>query len=131
MEYLKEGSPEDWLLYKNCLAMCLDRQGATGGPAKFTLARRMLMRRALADFSNAASLRTTETRDHYLQCIHAVTLGVFPQDAFKEQKTRMRCFLKKTAEMDKIVCCKGGQNQRLPASVSPKCSVMKFQEATE
>ena len=99
MAYFKEGSPEDWLLYKNRLARCLDRQGATGGPVKFALARRMLMGRALADFNNVASVRITETREHYLQCIHAVTLGVFPQDSLKEQKTWMRRFLKKTAKM--------------------------------
>ena len=99
MAYFKEGSPEGWLLYKNRLTRCLDRQGATGGPAKFALARRMLMGRALVDFNNAASLRTTETREHYLQCIQAVTLGVFPQDALKEQQTWMRCFLKKNQDM--------------------------------
>ena len=58
------------------------------------------MGRALADFNNSASLRTTETREHYLQCINAVTLGVFPQDALKEQKTWMRRFLKKPADWD-------------------------------
>ena len=62
------------------------------------------MGRALADFNNSASLRTTETREHYLQCINAVTLGVFPQDALKEQKTWMRRFLKKPADWDIKQC---------------------------
>ena len=61
-----DGTPEEWCLYKNQLTRCLDRQGATAGPAKFALASRLLMGRALADFNNAASLRTTETREHYL-----------------------------------------------------------------
>ena len=100
MDYFKDGTPEEWLLYKNQLTRCLDSQGATAGPSKFSLARRLLMGRALADFNNSASLRTTETREHYLQCIHAVTLGVFPQDALKEQKTWMRRFLKKPADWD-------------------------------
>ena len=83
-------------MYKNQLMRWLDGKSATAWPHKFALAKRLLMGRALADFNNAASLSTTETREHYLQCIHAVTLGVFPQDALKEQKTWMRCFLKKS-----------------------------------
>ena len=54
---------------------------------------------AMANFNNAASLRTMETREHYLQCIQAVTQEVFPQDALGKQKTRMHCFLKKPADM--------------------------------
>ena len=86
MACFKERTPEEWLLYKNQLNRCLDGQGATAGPSKFVLARKLLMGRVLAGFDNLAILRTTETREHYLQCINAVTLGVFPQDALKEQK---------------------------------------------
>ena len=57
------------------------------------------MGRALANFNNTASLYTTETREHYIQCIHLVTLGVFPQDALKEQKIWMQLFLKKPEDM--------------------------------
>ena len=64
MAYFKDG-----LLYKNRLTRCLDGQGATSGPSKFALARKLLMGRALAIFNNPASLRTTETREHYLQQI--------------------------------------------------------------
>ena len=94
MAYFKDGTPEEWLLYKNRMKRCLDCQGATAGPSKFSLARRLLMGRTLADFNNSASLRTTETRENYLQCINAVTL------ALQEQKIWMRCFLKKPADWD-------------------------------
>ena len=100
MAYFKDRTPEEWIIYKNQLTRCLDGQGATAGPSKFALARRLLMGRALADFNNSASLRTTETREHYLQCINAVTLGVFPQESLKEQKTWMRRFLKKPTDWD-------------------------------
>ena len=88
MTYFKDGTPEEWIMYKKQLTRCLDGQGAMAGPAKFALAIIMLfMGLALAGFNNAAILRTTETREHYLQFICAVTLGVFPQDTLKEQKT--------------------------------------------
>ena len=82
------------------MTRCLDGQSKTARPAKFELDRGFLIRRALADFNNVASLRITETREHYLQCINPVTLGVFPQDALKEQKMWMRRFLKKPADWD-------------------------------
>ena len=86
MTYFKDGIPKEWIQYKNRLTRCLDRQGGKTGPAKFALAGRLLMGRALSDFNNAARCRTTETREHCLQCIHKVTLGVFPQDTLKEKK---------------------------------------------
>ena len=79
MSYFKDGTPEEWLLYKHHLTRCLDGQGATAGSSKFALARRLLMGCTLADFNNAASLRITKTREHYLQCINTVTLSVFPK----------------------------------------------------
>ena len=99
MTYFKDGIPKEWIQYKNRLTRCLDRQGGKTGPAKFALAGRLLMGRALSDFNNAARCCTTETREHCVQCIHKVTLGVFPQDTLKEKKTWMRCFLKKPQDM--------------------------------
>ena len=58
------------------------------------------MGRALAEFNSAVMVRITETREHYLQCLQAVTVSMFPQDALKEQKTWMRRFLKKPADWD-------------------------------
>ena len=72
---------------------------AMARPVKFSLSRQLLMGRALANFNNAASLQIAEIMEHYLQCIHAVTLGVFPQDALKEQKTWIQLFMKKPADM--------------------------------
>ena len=68
--------------------------------AKFPLAWQLLIGSALAKFNNTASLQTTETREHYLQCTHTVILGVFPQDSLKEQKQWTRHFLKKLANMN-------------------------------
>ena len=84
------------------------------------------MGRALANFNNLASLQTTETRDHYLQYIHCVTLRVFPQDALKEQKMWMRRFLKKPANWDikKYVARVVEINEYLPHS--PPRSLAKF-----
>ena len=40
MTYFKDGTPEEWLWYKNQITRCLNGQGAPARPAKFTLARR-------------------------------------------------------------------------------------------
>ena len=126
MAYFKDKTPEEWLLYKNRLNRCLEGQGATAGPRKFSLARRLLMGSALANFNNSANFCATETREHYLQCIHVVTLGVFPQDALKEQKTWMRRFLKKPANWDikKYVARVVEINKYLPHS--PPRSLVEF-----
>ena len=41
MEYFKDVTPREWLLYKNGLTRCLNGQGTTARPAKFALARRL------------------------------------------------------------------------------------------
>ena len=69
----------------------------------------LLMGFALVDFNNVASICVAETREHYLQCINAATIGVFDQDALKDQKTWMQLLLKKPADlltgdyMDRVV----------------------------
>ena len=78
MTYFKEGSPEEWLVWKNRLMRCLEGQGATAGPSSFLLTRRLLMGRALAEFNSTAMVRTTETRENYLQCLQAVTVSMVP-----------------------------------------------------
>ena len=99
MSYFRDGTPEEWLLFKKKLTRCMSGQNATGGPTKYALARRLLAGRALADFNHAATLHANETVQNYTRCIAAVTLGVFPQKALQDQKRWMRRFLKKPREM--------------------------------
>ena len=86
MSYFRNGTPEEWLLFKKKLTCCLSGQNATGGPTKYALARRLLAGRALADFNHTATLHGAETLPNYKKCIAAVTLRVFPQKALQDQK---------------------------------------------
>ena len=99
MSYFRDGTPEEWLLFKKKLKRCIDGQNATTGQAKFALARRLLAGRALADFNHAALIHGGETVPNYKRCIEAVTLGVFPQKGLQDQKRWMRRFLKKPRDM--------------------------------
>ena len=99
MSYFRDGTPEEWLLFKKKLTRCMDGQNATAGLTKYALARRLLAGRALADFNHTATLHGGETLPNYRKCIAAVTLGVFPQKALQDQKRWMRRFLKKPREM--------------------------------
>ena len=42
LEYFKEGTPEEWLLWKAKMFRCLAGQHATNSPAQFVFARRLL-----------------------------------------------------------------------------------------
>ena len=94
MSYFRDGTPEEWLLFKKKLKRCIDGQNATTGQAKFALARRLLAGRALADFNHAASIHGGETAPNYKRCIEAVTLGVFPQKALQDRKDGCDAFLR-------------------------------------
>ena len=97
--YFKDGSPEEWLLFKKKLTRCITGQNVTSGPTKYALAKRLLGGRALADFNHAANAHGNESLANYKRCINAVTLGVFPQKALQDQKRWMRRFLKKPRDM--------------------------------
>ena len=77
----------------------MTRQNATLGPTKYALARRLLARCALANFSHAASVHGIKILVNYAKCIQAVTLAVILQKALQDQKRWMRYFLKKPQDM--------------------------------
>ena len=99
MAYFRDGTPEEWLLFKKNLTWCITGQNVTSRPTKYALARRLLSGRALADFNHAATANGNESLANYKRCINAVTLGVFLQKALQDQKRWMRRFLKEPRDM--------------------------------
>ena len=95
MSYFRDGTPEEWLLFKKKLKRCIEGQSATTGQAKYALARRLLAGQALADFNHAALIHGGEITGNYKRYIEAVKLGVFLQKGLQDQKRWMRRFLKK------------------------------------
>ena len=55
MAYFRDGTPEEWLLFKKTLTRCITGQNVTSRPTKYSLARRLLSGCAMADFNHAAT----------------------------------------------------------------------------
>ena len=99
MAYFKEGTPEEWLIFMDRLGRCITGQNATSGQAKFSLTRRLLDGAAKTAFENAAQLQGAHTNAAFQECLHAVTMDVFPPKALLNQKRFMRRFLRKNQDM--------------------------------
>ena len=78
MEYFKEGTPEEWLIFQDRLDRCITGQNATSGAAKFALTRRLLDGHAKTAFKNAAKLQGAHTNSRFQACLMAFTDDVSP-----------------------------------------------------
>ena len=103
--YFDHGTPEELLKFLESLEKVIKGQNITGGPNRYTLARRLFKGDALAAFEGAAAETGTETQDHYETVIAAVIKHVFPQKALPTQKRHMRRFLRKPREMSIRAFC--------------------------
>ena len=81
MEYFKEGTPEEWLIFQDKLGRCITGKNATSGAAKFALTRRLLDGQAKTAFENAAQLQGAHTNSSFQACLMAVTEDVSPPNA--------------------------------------------------
>ena len=97
--YYNTGTCEEWVSTLRAILRVADGQNMTNGPARFALARRILLGDALAAFNEAALLHGAETVDTFLETPRAVTAHVFPSDALKQQKRYMRRFMRKPPTM--------------------------------
>lgn len=95
--YFGTGTPEEWLKFKKSLDKVIDGQNLTNGPAKFALARRVLIGDALATFE-ASAVDKNETNDTFGECMDALTAHIFPARALQLQKRFMRRYLRKPKE---------------------------------
>ena len=93
------GNPEEFLRWMKNFYRAATGQGATTGPTKFALARRLLEGGTLTAFENAAKDEATETNDTLKTVLKKVTASVFPVKALQKQKRYMRRFFKKPGIM--------------------------------
>ena len=91
----KNGSVEEYLIWKKGFMRAAAGQNATNGPSKFALARRLLDGGALTAFENTASLQFTETNDTFDDVLAGLAVHIFLHKALQKQKRFMRRFLKK------------------------------------
>ena len=97
--YFKSGTPEEFLKWKRNVEKAISGQGATDGPSKYTLTRRLLDGNALTAFNLKAEEFQTETNPNFLEVIEDLTRHVFPIKALQTQKRYMRRFLRKPRDM--------------------------------
>jgi len=98
--YFSTGTCEEWLKFRDNVEKVLLGQHVTTGPAKFTMARRLLIGDALSVFNSALlELGVNETNQSYELCMDALGRHVFPKRASQLQKRYMRRFIRKPADM--------------------------------
>jgi len=97
--YFKSGTPKEFLKWKRNVEKVISGQGATDGPSKYTLTRRLLDGNALTAFNLKAEEFETETNPNLLEVIEDLTRHVFPIKALQTQKRFMRRFLRKARDM--------------------------------
>jgi len=84
--YFKGGTPEEFLKWKRNVEKTISGQGATGGPSKYTLARRLLNGDALTAFNLKAKGFKSKTNVNFLEVIEDLDRHDFPIKALKTQK---------------------------------------------
>jgi hypothetical protein len=99
VKFFSTGTPEEWLIFRRDLARVLTGQNITSGPAKYAMARRLLLGDTLATFNKAAQEKGAETDVNFESVLDSVTTHVFPQRALAYQKRYMRRYMRKPRDM--------------------------------
>jgi len=97
--YFRSGTTEEWFKFVSALRKVIDGQNLTQGPARYAMARRLLVGDALAQFNNVAGDLGNETVAHFDDCIRSCTTYVLPKHALQTQKRFMRRILRKPKDM--------------------------------
>ena len=98
--YFGSGTPEEYLLWQRDLDKVIVGQNVEEGPAKYSLARRVLTGDALAAFNTAAQTYLPEMDEYSFEyTMMSLTEHVFPKRALQTQKRYKRRFLWKTREV--------------------------------
>ena len=75
--YFCSGTCEEYLLFEKNINRVVTGQGATTGPNKFLVARRLLEGDALMMFNNALPAGTNETNASFKTCMKALRNSIF------------------------------------------------------
>ena len=97
LHYFCSGTCEEYLLFEKNLNRVTTGQGATSGPNKFLVARRLLEGDALMTFNNALPAGTNGMNATFETCLQARRNSIFPHRAVLMQKQYLRRFVRKPA----------------------------------
>ena len=77
MVYFKEGTPEEWLLFRKKISRCIIGQNATVGPARYAFTIHLLDG-GESPLENAEATKNAETHVMFKKCLDALMLDVPP-----------------------------------------------------
>ena len=100
LPYYNSASPEEWLIFRTDLNKAIIGQNIIQGPARYTMARRVLHGDTLALFDAAAVVQGNKTNANFELCLNNVTDHVFPHGALQRQKRSMQRSIQKTKQND-------------------------------
>jgi len=99
LPYYCDGSPEEYLIWRDLLKKALTGQNITDGPTMFNYTENVMTGDALAFFKRKTLEAPARTVVRYNRIMKELTAHVFPVHAYREQKRYMRRFLRKPQEM--------------------------------
>ena len=99
LPYYCDGSPEEYLIWRDLLQKALLGQNITDGPTMFNYTENVMTGDALAFFKRKTLEAPARTAARYKIVMKELTAHVFPVHAYREQKRYMRRFLRKPKEM--------------------------------
>ena len=99
LPYYGDGSPEEYLTWRDLLKKALTGQNITDGPGMFSYTENVMTGDALAFFKRKTLEAPARTAVRYNIVMKELTAHVFPVHAYREQKRYMRRFLRKPQEM--------------------------------
>ena len=99
LSFFATGPPEDLLCFLNGLNRVIVGQNITNSPAKFSLARNVLLGDALAAFNRESANHATETNQAFLLSLQGLVKHVLPPYALANQKRYLRRHLRKPRTM--------------------------------
>ena len=94
-----EGTPEEYLTWRDLLRKALEGQNIADGPGMFTYSENVMCGDALAFFKRKTLELPARTAPRFFKVMTELTAHVFPVHAYREQKRYMRRFLRKPKEM--------------------------------
>ena len=99
MQYLEEGTPEEWLQLLAAHKRICQGQNITHGPGMYNVLSRHLKGSILSKYNTVAAAHGNQTVDHFELVAADLTAHVFPSKAYVIQKRYMKKFIKKPRNM--------------------------------
>ena len=93
------GTPEEWIIFIDIVQKALVGQNVTTGPPMYKCMERALKGDAKADFTKQANLVASYIVGNFTTVMATMTVHIFPELAYQDQKWYMCRYLRKPKTM--------------------------------